>query len=111
MRIEIGQLLKVNYTPGTMRVVSLIRGCTCAHVLDDMNARKHLGEEASPLPPHMHLYLRHTDDGPEHLRGSEAWLGYYDETTLRSYNAGGKLGRDRIILVENLQPVQATFAI
>lgn len=110
-RIEIGQHLQVSYTPGTMRVVSLIRGCTCAHALDEMNVRPQLGEVATPLPPHLHMELRYTEHAPEHLIGDHAGLNYYDELTLRKYGAGGKICSDYIMLVENPHPVQISLAI
>lgn len=108
-RIEIGQIIKTNYDTGPYRVVSIVRGCTCPHVLDDMNAKRP-HEEPDPLPPHAHLYLRGTEDAAPHNRGEEAWIGYLDEETLRTYGAGGKLTRDRVILLKNPVPIQTSIA-
>lgn len=104
MRIEIGQHLKTNYDTGPYRVEGITRDCTCAHVLDEIESID------TPLPPHMHLRLRFTEEAPAHNRGDEAWINYIDEETLRSYGAGGKLGRDRIIILENPSPIQQTIA-
>ena len=104
-RIDIGQNLKTNYATGPYKVLSVMRNCVCTHILDEIENIEH------PLPPHAHLWLRYTDDAPTHNRGKQAWINYLDEETLRTYGAGGKFTRDRIILCENPEPVQVSLPV
>ena len=96
MRLEIGQLIKTNYDTGPYpyKVISIIRGCTCTHLLDEIeNIEK-------PLPPHLHLRLEDMKDGKK-----DSYLNYYDEETLTCV----KHGKDRIILCENIEPIQKSL--
>ena len=101
MRIEIGQILKTSYDTGPFRVESIVRGCTCSHILDEIESIDH------PLPSHIHMRLK--DLSPGHNHGKDAWINYVDEETLQTYTAAGKFSGDKLILLENIQPVQASF--
>lgn len=97
-RIEIGQVLKTNYETGPFRITSVTRNCTCEEPVD---WHRHI-----TLPAHLHMRARYVTG--DHNDGSEAWLGFYDEETLRSVLPGSS---DRLILCENPAPVQATLSI
>lgn len=97
-RIEVGQILKTNYDTGPYRVVSIDRNCTCE---DPVDWDKHI-----VLPPHLHMRLKSI--AADHNFGEDAWLNFYDEETLRSVRNDGK---DRLILCENVEPVQSTLAL
>lgn len=90
-------MLRTNYDTGPYRVLSIERNCTC---VEPANWIKNI-----PLPPHIHMMLRTMTE--DHNKGEIAWLGFYDEQTLRSVLPHSK---DRIVLLENEVPVQSTLA-
>lgn len=99
-RIEIGQKLKTSYGSGPYVVLSIVRGCTCTHILDEIECIE------KPLPPHVHMELRGVSD--DHNKGERFQIGYYDESTLKSV---APRIHDKIILLENIVPIQTTLAI
>lgn len=102
MRLEVGHIIRTNYDTGPFRIQSILRGCTCTHILDSIESRE------LPLPPHTHLVLRYITR--DHNEGKEGYIGYLDEETMHTYGEGGVLINDEIILCENDAPVQATLA-
>lgn len=97
-RIEIGQRLKTNYGTGPYYVTSITRGCTCSHILDEIEGKP------KPTPEHIHLSLKGC--GGDHNEGGHFGLNYYDEETLKSVVCD-----DRIILLENPVPIQQSFLV
>jgi hypothetical protein len=96
--LEIGQIIKTSYDTGPYKIKEIVRGCTCTHILDEIESK------VAPLPPHLHLTL--VGVGGDHNDGEVAYLGYYDEQTLQSVWCD-----DRIILCENREPVQQSFVL
>ncbi len=50
MRLEIGMLIKTNYSDGPYRIIDIERGCTCPSYLDEIEM-----DDPPPQPPHLHL--------------------------------------------------------
>lgn len=95
MKLNPGMLIKTNYRTGPYRIKKIIRGCTCAHLLAQINMKN-----PPDLPTHLHLILT-TPEG----RG-EFYLNYYDEQTLTSYGPGSYEGtKDRIIILTKDRPL------
>jgi hypothetical protein len=94
-----GMLIKTNYGTGPYRIKKITRGCTCSHILSQINMN-----EPPNLPPHLHLVVT-SPDGT-----GEFYLNYYDEQTLISYGPGSYDGtKDQIIVVipdKPLKPLQ-----
>lgn len=99
-KIEVGQYLKTNYDAGPYKVMSITRGCTCTHILDEIENIE------NPLPPHVHMVLKTMTE--DHNKGKDAYLLYYDEETLESVAPGD---HDKLILLENPEPVQRSLSL
>ena len=98
-RLTQGMLIKTNYGTGPYRIKKIVRGCTCAHYLDQINM-----DNPPDLPPHLHLILTSLDGT------GEFYLNYYDEETLISYGPGNYDGiKNQIIVLPHdgpLKPLQ-----
>ena len=97
MRIEIGSIVKTNYSTGPYRVVRIIRGCTCPSFLDKLNSKG----PPQKSKPHIHLIVRGMVG---HDKRSTFYLNGYDENTLKSV-----WDDDEIILCESDKLIQTTF--
>ena len=103
MRLEPGMLIKTNYSERQYRIVLIERGCTCPLYLDEIDM-----DDPPPQPPHIHLTLTRPDGT------GKFWMGHYVEETLLSLQktyCGMKPAPDydRIIILEQDRPVQATL--
>ena len=103
MKLEIGMLIKTNYS-GPYRIVDIIRGCTCPLYLDEINMK-----DPPNQPEHIHIVCSHPDK-PRDLY----WLNHWNEKTLLSLDksyCGHKteLDYDRIIILENDRPIQISL--
>jgi hypothetical protein len=98
MRIEVGQMLKTNYGTGPFRITSIVRGCTCIEPVD--------WHKEIHLPSHLHMRARYVTG--DHNDGDEAWLGFYDESTLRSVLPGSN---DQLVPLENASFLQTSLAL
>jgi hypothetical protein len=88
-------LIKTNYNTGPYRIKKIMRGCTCAHVLAEINMNT-----PPPLPPHLHLIVTNPDGS------GKFYLNYYDEETLISYGPGSHDGtKDQIIILTPVKPM------
>lgn len=105
MRLEKGMVVRTNYDTGPFRIIGITRECVCPHILDTINRF----DSAPPLPAHTHLWLRYITK--DHNEGKEAFIGYLDEESLRTYGEGGEWSGDEIILCESEEPVQNTIPV
>lgn len=103
LRLEVGMLIRTNYSRETMRILSIDRDCTCPNYL--------LSLEYKPAPPRRrHLNIVCTKpDGTGRF-----YLDGWDEQTLLSINktyCGFKteIDFDKIEIVESDRPVQSSL--
>lgn len=100
MRLEKGHIIKTSYDTGPYRVIGITRGCTCPHILDEIN---NFSDPQPPSEPHMHLWLKGLEG---HNKDKNFYMNWYREDTLECIKS-----KDKIIICENLEPVQQTLAL
>ena len=79
MRLEVGDIIKTNYSTGPYTILQIERGCTCPKYLDEIEST--FENPAPPSKPHIHLVVLGMCD---HHKGRKYWLNGYDDDTLKS---------------------------